>query len=107
MERRDGRLSAGKEWYANPQGVRMKSILLAVLFAVALVGQTSSSQISGTVRDSTGAVIPGAQVTATNEATGIAYRQQTTPAGLYAFASLPAGRYTIAVDLKGFKTSRS
>jgi hypothetical protein len=52
-------------------------------------------------------VVPGVQVTATNEETGVVYRQQTTAAGLYAFPALPVGRYTVAADLKGFKTSRS
>ncbi len=69
--------------------------------------QTSTSQISGTVRDASGAVVVGATVTATNEATGISYRQATTEAGLFAFPALPAGRYSIIVDLKGFKTYRS
>src|SRR5712671_5957941 len=81
--------------------------LLVVFLSVGVFAQTSTSQISGTVRDSSGAVVPGVQVTATNEETGVAYRQQTTPAGLYAFPALPVGRYTVAADLKGFKTSRS
>lgn len=83
------------------------AVVLIFLSSAVLPAQTSASQISGTVRDSTGAVVPGAQVTAVNEETGVAYRQQTTPAGLYAFPGLTAGRYTVSVDLKGFKTSRS
>ncbi|HEV2688962.1 MAG TPA: carboxypeptidase regulatory-like domain-containing protein, partial [Bryobacteraceae bacterium] len=77
-----------------------------VLLGVALlVAQTSTSEIAGTVRDSSGAVIPGATVTATNENTGVSYRQTTTPAGLYAFPSVPAGSYTIRAEMKGFKTA--
>src|SRR5262249_33625854 len=82
------------------------AILLSV-FATPLYAQTSTSQITGTVYDSAGAVIPGAQVSAINEETGVTYRQQTTAAGLYAFASLPVGRYTIIADVKGFKTIRT
>src|SRR5262249_10236351 len=89
----------------------MKHFLAVVialsLWACALTAQTSTSQITGTVHDSTGAVVPGAQVTATNEDTGNAYRQQTNGAGLYAFPSVPIGKYSVVVDLKGFRTTRS
>ncbi|MBM3812111.1 MAG: TonB-dependent receptor [Acidimicrobiia bacterium] len=70
------------------------------------MAQTSTSAISGTVSDSSGGVIPGAAVTATNEATGISYKQNTTDAGLYAFSALPVGSYTITVELQGFKTAK-
>ncbi len=76
-------------------------LLCAALFA------QSTSQITGTVKDSTGAVIPGASVTALDEATGILYKQTTTGAGLYAFPALPVGSYSISAELKGFKTSKS
>jgi hypothetical protein len=79
----------------------------ACLLSVAhLFAQTSTSEITGTVRDVSGAVIPGATMTAVNEATGINYRQTTTVAGLFAFPSVPAGSYTLTAELKGFKTSR-
>ena len=74
-----------------------------VLCATALLSQTSTTQLSGTVTDSSGAIVPGAAVTAVNEATGIRYNQQTTDAGLYAFPSIPVGVYTLLVDSKGFK----
>src|ERR1051325_2210843 len=81
---------------------------LGVLAAAGLaVGQTFTSEITGTVRDSTGAVTPGASVTAINEATGVTYKQATTQAGVFSFPSLPVGSYTIAVELKGFKSSRT
>lgn len=83
----------------------MKLFLLALSFASALLwSQTSTSQITGTVSDSSQAVVPGAKVTATNEATGITYTQQTTAAGLYAFPSVPVGSYTIKVEAAGFRT---
>src|SRR6516225_3505076 len=85
----------------------MKHTLLVVLFtAVAAFSQTSTSEITGTVRDTSGAVVPGAVVTATNEATGINYRQATTQAGLFAFPALPAGTYTITAEKTGFRTSK-
>ncbi len=78
-----------------------------VFSVAALLAQTSTSQITGTVRDSSGAVVPGATVTATNEATGVAFKQTTTSAGLYAFAAAPIGTYTIAVEMKGFRTVKN
>ncbi|MEO8028061.1 MAG: carboxypeptidase regulatory-like domain-containing protein, partial [Bryobacteraceae bacterium] len=71
-----------------------------------LCAQTSTSEISGTVRDSSGAVVPGAQVTLTNESTGIVFRQQTTPAGVFDFPSIAVGQYTLQVEMKGFKTAK-
>jgi hypothetical protein len=74
--------------------------------AAILAAQTSTSQITGTIRDASGGVIPGATVIATNETTGVSYRQNTTEAGLYAFPSVPAGPYTVTAEAKGFKTSK-
>src|SRR3974390_1904340 len=85
----------------------MKRTLVVFLCAAALLlAQVSTSQITGTVRDASGAVVPGATVIATNEATGITYTQTTTDAGLYAFASLPVGIYTVSIQAKGFKTTK-
>jgi hypothetical protein len=75
-----------------------------LLFAASVAAQTSTSQISGTVTDSSGAVVPGATVTLTNEATGVAQRQSTTESGLYAFPSISVGSYTVRVESTGFKT---
>src|SRR5437016_5941659 len=78
-------------------------LLLAAAFALA---QTSTSELSGTVRDNTGAVVPGAGVTLTNEQTGVTYKQRTTDSGLYSFPALPVGSYTVTVEVQGFKTAR-
>ena len=85
------------------------AICLLILFALASVNvlaQTSTSRITGTVTDATGAVVPGATVTVKNEATGTTQTQLTTDAGLYAFNSLPVGAYTLTVERSGFKTSQ-
>ena len=82
-------------------------LLLGLVLPVApLFGQVGTATINGTVHDSSGAVVAGANVTAVNEATGITYKQTTTGAGVYAFPSLPVGLYSITVDMQGFKTSR-
>lgn len=71
----------------------------------AATAQTSTTRISGTVLDSSGAVVPRAAVTLTNEATGASERQETTDAGLYSFPSVPAGMYTLRVEAPGFRAA--
>jgi hypothetical protein len=80
--------------------------LACLLLAACALAQTSTSEISGTVRDNSGGVVPGAQVTITHDETGVAYKQQTTAAGLYSFPALPVGFYTVNVEASGFKTAR-
>src|SRR3989449_2553605 len=79
-------------------------MLLIVVGLSAAIAQTGSSNITGSVRDVNGAVVPGATVMAKNEATGVTSTQTTTDSGLYAFSSLPVGKYTITVEKQGFKT---
>src|SRR5262249_31932723 len=83
--------------------VRLCWLLLAATCALA---QTSPSEISGTVRDKSGAVVPNASVTLTNEQTGVSYRQQTTASGLFSFPALPVGSFSVNVEATGFKTAR-
>src|SRR5436190_23716622 len=81
------------------------TFLLISIFLLAAIAaaQGGTSRLSGSVTDSTGATIAGAKVSATNEATGVAVTQVTTSGGVYSFASIPPGSYTIAVEQKGFK----
>ncbi len=80
--------------------------LVAALSLLALTGvaQTSTSQISGTVRDASGSVVPTAAITLTNEATGIVQRQNSTGAGVYVFPAISVGTYSVRVEAKGFKS---
>src|SRR2546425_106476 len=78
-------------------------LILIALGITAAIAQTGSSNITGSVRDVNGAVVPGATVTAKNEATGVTSTQTTTDSGLYAFSSLPVGKYTVTVEQAGFK----
>jgi hypothetical protein len=66
----------------------------------------STSEITGTVSDATGASVPGAVVTIVNEATGVTSRQTTGPAGVYVFPALTVGSYTISVEAPGFKKEK-
>src|SRR5438309_52308 len=80
------------------------SFLVLLVLCLAVIAQTGTSNITGTVRDTNGAVVAGATVTAKNEATGVTSTQTTTESGLYSFASLPVGNYTITIEKPGFKT---
>ncbi len=62
-----------------------------------------TARISGTVKDPTGAVIPGAQVTALETQTGIKSSTVTDSAGFYSFPSLPVGHYDLEVKTSGFR----
>ncbi|MBI1750383.1 MAG: TonB-dependent receptor [Acidobacteria bacterium] len=80
------------------------ALLVALLvFSAGAWAQVSTSSISGTVLDKTGAVVAGAKVSLKNEATGIVQETKTTDAGSYSFASLLPGSYTIAVEMQGFQ----
>ena len=70
-----------------------------------LAGQVLKGSISGTVVDPQGAVIPGAQVTATNISTTGVITTKTDRAGLFRLNLIPAGTYKVEVLAPGFKTA--
>src|SRR5437868_11642 len=63
----------------------------------------ATAQVSGTVRDPSGAVLPGVQVTATQTETGISRMTLTNETGFYVLPSLPLGRYRVEATLPGFR----
>jgi len=71
-------------------------------FAVVAPGQ-STATVQGTVTDQKGSVVPGAKITARNQATGIERTSQTDSDGSYQIAALPVGLYSIEVEAQGFK----
>ena len=80
------------------------AIALLSLFKGALVqAQVTTADLIGTVTDSSGAVVVSAQVTATNEGTGLARSAQTDASGNYLISQLAPGRYTLSAELAGFK----
>lgn len=78
------------------------ALLVGALPALAQIGGTGT--IQGVVTDPSGAVIPGATVTATNVATGVKTLRETTGAGVYVIAPLPPGTYRLTVSAGGFQT---
>ena len=86
--------------------VRWTTVCLFVLSAASLFGQSTTGTIAGTVTDPSGSAIPGATVTITNLDQNRIIRQLTTEAsGDYSAPLLPIGRYSLAVEAKGFKKS--
>lgn len=80
-------------------------LLFLLLMGVAHVwGQSALSQISGTVRDPNGSLVPDARVTVTQTATGLVRTVNTGSEGAYALPSLPVGPYRMTVTKEGFTT---
>jgi hypothetical protein len=65
--------------------------------------QTDTAALSGRITDPSGAVIIGADVSATNTGTGTTLRTVTNDAGVYNFSALPPGSYTLTVLARGFQ----
>ena len=82
---------------------RLTWVLFLLLISTTLWAQ-STAQISGTVKDQTGAVLPGVEVTATQTATGTARTVVTNETGSYILPNLPIGPYRLAAALPGFRT---
>ena len=78
-----------------------------LLTAAQLFGQLEAGKISGTVRDTSGAVIPDATVTVKSVATGAERSVQSGSIGQYLIPSLTPGIYEVTVTNKGFKTFRT
>src|SRR3989442_6807415 len=80
-------------------------IVLLAASAAPTLAQRITATIRGTVTDSTGAVVPGANVTAKSEETGGTRSTVNNSAGVYSFPELQVGTYTVEVAIRGFKTS--
>ena|SRR5438477_433255 len=83
----------------------MKTILISLLMGVFIFGMNchdasaqATAQISGTTRDQSGAVLPGVEVTATQNETGISRMTITNESGYYVLPNLPLGPYKLEAD---------
>lgn len=89
----------------------MKAAATAILVCLAAgcllnapaFAQTTTAQLTGAVTDATGAAVPGADVTVTNVATGIARAISTNELGYYTAALLPPGSYSVRIEKQGFR----
>jgi len=96
------------EQLMNRSALRLGLLVLwaAVLCApgFALAQGATSQALSGTVVDASGAVIPGADISAKHSGTGVVSTAVSNSDGLFSIPSLPIGTYTVTVTLQGFKT---
>ena len=77
---------------------------LLALTAAGLQAQGDRGIITGAVKDPSGAVMPGAVVTATHLATNTKYKTTTTASGDFTVPALPVGDYSVRTENTGFKT---
>ena len=83
------------------------AMVIACLFSVCgsdFAWAQATAQIGGTVRDQSGAVLPGVEVTATETETSLARKTITNETGSYIFPNLPVGPYRLEAALTGFRT---
>jgi hypothetical protein len=81
--------------------------LIALLgFAGTAMAQTATGQITGTVKDTSGAVVPGAAVKIKGDLTGLARETVTGKAGDYVIPLLPVGVYSVSAELQGFRPAK-
>ncbi len=91
--------------YESPFTRAMPSLLVVLLLALSspALAQNTYGGIVGVVADGSGAVIPGADVTATNANTNVSHLGATNQTGDYRFLTLPPGSYDVMVETPGFK----
>src|SRR5689334_15174062 len=81
----------------------LATVCLVLMWSLPSIGQVLKGSISGTVEDPQGAVISGAQVKATNTATGATLTTTSDSSGLFRFNLIPAGTYKIEISAQGFQ----
>ena len=79
-------------------------LISSVLTATPAWAQLSTAELNGRVTDSSGAVLPGVTVTATQTATGLSRSVVSDGDGNYLISNLPTGPYRLEVSLQGFKS---
>jgi Carboxypeptidase regulatory-like domain/TonB dependent receptor-like, beta-barrel/TonB-dependent Receptor Plug Domain len=84
--------------------MRTKLLLAFTCFLTAALAQVSTADLSGTITDQTGGVIPDVRVTLINSATGAHRTSHTDGAGRYSFEDNPPGLYRVTAQITGFQT---
>jgi hypothetical protein len=98
------------EMYFMNRSVFRSALVAILVFALGVIGTNAYAQggvtqpLAGTVVDSSGAVIPGADVSAKHSGTGVVTTAVTNSEGVFQMAAMAIGTYTVTVTLTGFKT---
>src|SRR5438128_3857852 len=86
-------------------GIVVSIVLCGSVFTAAPAwAQLATAELNGRVTDSSGAVLPGATVTATQTATGLVRTSVTDESGSYLISNLPTGPYRLEISLQGFRS---
>ena len=85
--------------------VTVITAMFVIIVACGDVWAQATAQISGTVTDPTGAVLPGVAVAVTQTDTGITRETVTNETGAFVLTNLPIGPYRLEAALQGFSTS--
>src|ERR1700722_6512503 len=89
---------------AGAAGTPLRALLVLILCGgLNAYGQQITGTITGTVKDTLGAVVTSATIKTTNVETGFSRSTATTTDGTYLIQYLPVGTYTVEVDASGFK----
>jgi iron complex outermembrane receptor protein len=78
--------------------------LILCLASIASAQAPATGRLTGTVRDQTGAILPGVVIVATHDRTQSDFQATTNEVGVWVMPSVPSGTYTVAVRLQGFRT---
>jgi hypothetical protein len=102
------KVSSAEWWRACRVFALWQACLLSGILLLSGTGyaQLSTASLNGTVRDSSGAVVPSAKVALTNVATAVENTTTTNGVGAYLFADITPGRYTVKASAPGFAEQR-
>jgi carboxypeptidase family protein len=78
-------------------------LFLSLMLCLPVLGQITRGNLSGLIKDTTGATVSGANVVAKHMETGEVFRAATDQQGAYVFPSLPPGKFTVTIEAAGFK----
>src|SRR5262245_23451482 len=80
------------------------AVLLLLAFTPFAFSQAPTAELTGTIHDATGAVVPNAEVSATHDETGLTRKVRSNELGYYTVPLLPPGSYRITVQKAGFRS---
>lgn len=92
-----------RDWFSRGFALATIGVGLLVLTSSTLYGQVDTGAIYGTVKDQSGAVIPGVKVTSTSQDTGFSVSTVTAADGNFAFTPIRIGTYTLTAEYTGFQ----
>ena len=98
-------MSSGKQSGRVAGSTNIVSAIVSVVLLAGIVWAQTTASIGGALRDSSGAVIPGATITVKNLESGLTRTAVSDSSGSYSLPSLPVGQYEMTADKTGFKQS--